>query len=103
MSSRNPGAMAQDWEPVVLHKARPKAQDLRHPKAVNQALRAWRSGPNDKKIRCRVEQEAWGDGPEREEAGRGSRAGGSGASTVRGKAGNTEGSDFEEDEPSRAG
>lgn len=39
MPSRNPGAMAQDWEPVVLHKARPKAQDLRDPKAVNQALR----------------------------------------------------------------
>ncbi|MCI46127.1 multiprotein-bridging factor 1c-like, partial [Trifolium medium] len=30
---------AQDWEPVVLHKSKPKAQDLRNPKAVNQALR----------------------------------------------------------------
>ncbi|KAL2555065.1 Multiprotein-bridging factor 1c [Forsythia ovata] len=39
MPSRNPGAMAQDWEPVVLHKARAKAHDLRDPKAVNQALR----------------------------------------------------------------
>ncbi|CAI9766048.1 unnamed protein product [Fraxinus pennsylvanica] len=39
MPNRNPGAVAQDWEPVVLHKARPKAQDLRDPKAVNQALR----------------------------------------------------------------
>jgi putative transcription factor len=33
------GAIAQDWEPVVLHKSKPKAQDLRNPKAVNQALR----------------------------------------------------------------
>ncbi|GLU09845.1 hypothetical protein SLE2022_266840 [Rubroshorea leprosula] len=39
MPSRYPGAMAQDWEPVVLHKSKSKAQDLRDPKAVNQALR----------------------------------------------------------------
>lgn len=32
--------MTQDWEPVVLHKSRPKAQDLRDPKVVNQALRS---------------------------------------------------------------
>nr|AZL19543.1 transcription factor MBF1 [Diospyros kaki] len=40
MPSRNPGAMTQDWEPVVLHKSRPKSQDLRDPKAVNRALRS---------------------------------------------------------------
>ncbi|GAB2289248.1 Multiprotein-bridging factor 1c [Dionaea muscipula] len=40
MPSRYPGAISQDWEPVVLHKSKPKQQDLRNPKAVNQALRA---------------------------------------------------------------
>ncbi|PON94530.1 Transcription regulator, DNA-binding [Trema orientale] len=40
MPSRYPGAITQDWEPVVLHKSKPKAQDLREPKAVNQALRS---------------------------------------------------------------
>lgn len=40
MPSRNPGAVTQDWEPVVIRKAKPKSQDLRDPKAVNQALRA---------------------------------------------------------------
>lgn len=40
MPTRTTGAMSQDWEPVVLHKSRPKAQVLRDPKAVNQALRA---------------------------------------------------------------
>ncbi|XAR53319.1 hypothetical protein NMG60_11021840 [Bertholletia excelsa] len=40
MPSRNPGTMSQDWEPVVLHKTRSKAQELRDPKAVNQALRS---------------------------------------------------------------
>lgn len=40
MPSRYPGALAQDWEPVVLHKAKPKAQTLRDPKAVNQAIRS---------------------------------------------------------------
>ncbi|XP_042481945.1 multiprotein-bridging factor 1c [Macadamia integrifolia] len=39
MPSRNPGVLSQDWEPVVLHKSKPKAQALRDPKAVNQALR----------------------------------------------------------------
>ncbi|KAK7314492.1 hypothetical protein VNO77_33017 [Canavalia gladiata] len=39
MPSRSTGAISQDWEPVVLHKSKPKAQDLRNPKAVNQALR----------------------------------------------------------------
>ncbi|TKY44656.1 Multiprotein-bridging factor 1c [Spatholobus suberectus] len=40
MPSRSTGAITQDWEPVVLHKSKPKAQDLRSPKAVNQALRS---------------------------------------------------------------
>ena len=40
MPSRFPGALSQDWEPVVLHKAKPKAQALRDPKAVNQAIRS---------------------------------------------------------------
>ncbi|KAF5482052.1 hypothetical protein F2P56_002651, partial [Juglans regia] len=40
MPSRYPGSITQDWEPVVLNKSRAKAQDLRNPKAVNQALRS---------------------------------------------------------------
>ncbi|KAF7813817.1 multiprotein-bridging factor 1c [Senna tora] len=40
MPTRSTGAIAQDWEPVVLYKSKPKAQDLRNPKAVNQALRS---------------------------------------------------------------
>ncbi|KAK4283726.1 hypothetical protein QN277_000648 [Acacia crassicarpa] len=40
MPSRSTGTITQDWEPVVLHKNRPKAQDLRNQKAVNQALRS---------------------------------------------------------------
>ncbi|THG09190.1 multiprotein-bridging factor 1c [Camellia sinensis] len=40
MPNRYPGTMAQDWEPVVLHKSKPKAHDLRDPKLVNQALRS---------------------------------------------------------------
>lgn len=40
MPSRSTGTITQDWEPVVLHKSKPKAQDLRNPKAVNQALRS---------------------------------------------------------------
>ncbi|KAM7276074.1 hypothetical protein ACFE04_017940 [Oxalis oulophora] len=40
MPSRGTGAIAQDWEPIVLHKSRPKAHDLRDQKAVNQALRS---------------------------------------------------------------
>ncbi|EXB37036.1 Multiprotein-bridging factor 1c [Morus notabilis] len=40
MPSRYPGAITQDWEPVVVHKSKPKAQALRDPKAVNQALRS---------------------------------------------------------------
>ncbi|KAK2645735.1 hypothetical protein Ddye_020930 [Dipteronia dyeriana] len=39
MPSRYPGSISQDWEPVVLHKSKAKAQQLRDPKAVNQALR----------------------------------------------------------------
>ncbi|KAA8523101.1 hypothetical protein F0562_009524 [Nyssa sinensis] len=40
MPSRYSGAITQDWEPVVLHKSKPKAQNLRDPKAVNHALRS---------------------------------------------------------------
>lgn len=40
MPSRYPGAITQEWEPVVLRKPRPKSQALRDPKAVNQALRS---------------------------------------------------------------
>lgn len=40
MPNRFPGALSQDWEPVVLHKSKPKAQELRDPKAVNKAIRS---------------------------------------------------------------
>ncbi|KAL6984818.1 Multiprotein-bridging factor 1c [Sarracenia purpurea var. burkii] len=40
MPNRFPGTITQDWDTVVLHKSKPKAQDLRDPKAVNQALRS---------------------------------------------------------------
>ncbi|KAK3436503.1 hypothetical protein EUGRSUZ_C01058 [Eucalyptus grandis] len=40
MLSRFPGAISQDWDTVVLHKSKPKSQDLRDPKAVNKALRS---------------------------------------------------------------
>ena len=40
MPNRFPGALSQDWEPAVLHKSKPKAQDLRDPKAVNKAIRS---------------------------------------------------------------
>lgn len=40
MLSRYPGAITQDWEPKVLRHSRPRGQDLRDPKAVNQALRS---------------------------------------------------------------
>ncbi|KAH7657353.1 putative transcription factor protein [Dioscorea alata] len=39
MPSRFAGSIAQDWEPVVLSKRKPKSGDLKDPKAVNQALR----------------------------------------------------------------
>ncbi|XP_016464008.1 multiprotein-bridging factor 1c [Nicotiana tabacum] len=39
MPVRPTGGMKQEWEPVVLHKPKMKAQDLRDPKIVNQALR----------------------------------------------------------------
>ncbi|KAL2321248.1 hypothetical protein Fmac_030217 [Flemingia macrophylla] len=39
MPNRSAGVIRQDWEPVVLHKAKPKAHELRDPKAVNAALR----------------------------------------------------------------
>ena len=34
------GPIRQDWEPVVLRRAKPKAADLKSTKAVNQALRS---------------------------------------------------------------
>ncbi|KAI4380417.1 hypothetical protein MLD38_006612 [Melastoma candidum] len=40
MPSRYPGAINQDWDAVVLRKSNPKSQELRGPKAVNQALRS---------------------------------------------------------------
>ncbi|OAY53731.1 multiprotein-bridging factor 1c [Manihot esculenta] len=40
MPSRSSGVISQDWEPVVLRKSKPKAQDLRDRKAVNQAFRS---------------------------------------------------------------
>nr|AAL32037.2 ethylene-responsive transciptional coactivator-like protein [Retama raetam] len=40
MPTRATGTITQDWETVVLHKSKPKAQDLRNPKAISQALRA---------------------------------------------------------------
>ncbi|KAL6221132.1 hypothetical protein ACLB2K_008884 [Fragaria x ananassa] len=40
MPNRSAGALTQDWEPVVIHKSRPKPQDLRKPKVVNHALRS---------------------------------------------------------------
>nr|DAD21027.1 TPA_asm: hypothetical protein HUJ06_022490 [Nelumbo nucifera] len=40
MPSRFPGALTQDWEPVVLHKSKPNALALRDPKVMNQALRS---------------------------------------------------------------
>ncbi|EEF48285.1 multiprotein-bridging factor 1c [Ricinus communis] len=40
MPSRSTGVISQDWDPVVLRKSKTKAQDLRDPKAVNQALRS---------------------------------------------------------------
>ncbi|KAB5514271.1 hypothetical protein DKX38_028177 [Salix brachista] len=40
MPNRSAGVIRQDWEPVVMHKTKPKSQDLRDPKAVNQALRS---------------------------------------------------------------
>ncbi|KAJ6435354.1 hypothetical protein OIU84_000529 [Salix udensis] len=40
MPNRSAGVIRQDWEPVVMHKTKPRSQDLRDPKAVNQALRS---------------------------------------------------------------
>jgi putative transcription factor len=34
------GNITQDWEPVVLRRAKPKAADLKSARAVNQALRS---------------------------------------------------------------
>ncbi|KAK4371299.1 hypothetical protein RND71_010774 [Anisodus tanguticus] len=39
MPMRPTGGVRQEWEPIVLHKPKVKAQDLRDTKAVNQALR----------------------------------------------------------------
>ncbi|KNA16812.1 hypothetical protein SOVF_085800 [Spinacia oleracea] len=49
MPTRPAGPISQDWEPVVLHKNRPKTQDLRDPKAVNQALRSGKAVETVKK------------------------------------------------------
>ncbi|KAM3212219.1 hypothetical protein ACQJBY_065348 [Aegilops geniculata] len=38
-TGRMSGNITQDWEPVVLRRAKPKAADLKSAKAVNQALR----------------------------------------------------------------
>ncbi|KAJ8459837.1 hypothetical protein OPV22_032763 [Ensete ventricosum] len=40
MPSRSAGNLTQDWEPVVLSRRKPRAVDLKDPKAVNQAIRA---------------------------------------------------------------
>ena len=39
-TGRLSGNITQDWEPVVLRRAKPKAADLKSTKAVNQALRS---------------------------------------------------------------
>ncbi|KAH0731937.1 hypothetical protein KY289_003125 [Solanum tuberosum] len=39
MPMRPTGGLKQDWDPIVLHKPKMKAQDLKDPKVVNQALR----------------------------------------------------------------
>ncbi|CAN4107012.1 unnamed protein product [Withania somnifera] len=39
MPMRPTGGLKQEWDPIVLQKPKTKAQDLRDPKAVNQALR----------------------------------------------------------------
>ncbi|WOL14126.1 hypothetical protein Cni_G22906 [Canna indica] len=39
MPTRSTGNFSQDWEPVVLTRRKPKAADLKDPKAVNQAIR----------------------------------------------------------------
>ncbi|KAM3338895.1 multiprotein-bridging factor 1c [Capsicum galapagoense] len=39
MPMRPAGGLKQEWEPIVLQKTKTKAQDLKNPKAVNQALR----------------------------------------------------------------
>ncbi|KAF9614081.1 hypothetical protein IFM89_015080 [Coptis chinensis] len=39
MPLRSVGPITQDWEPVVLHKRKPKPHILRDPKAVTQAHR----------------------------------------------------------------
>lgn len=38
MPMRPTGGFKQEWDPIVLQKPKTKAQDLRDPKAVNQAL-----------------------------------------------------------------
>ncbi|XP_006656198.1 multiprotein-bridging factor 1c [Oryza brachyantha] len=38
-TGRLSGNITQDWEPVVLRRAKPKAADLKSAKAVNQAMR----------------------------------------------------------------
>ncbi|KAK3034374.1 hypothetical protein RJ639_032272 [Escallonia herrerae] len=50
--------LAQDWEPVVLRKPKPKAQDLRDPKAVNKALRSGGQVQTVKKYEAGVNKRA---------------------------------------------
>ncbi|KAF5812655.1 putative transcription factor Lambda-DB family [Helianthus annuus] len=40
MPTRPAGPVSQDWEPVVLHKTKPKATVLRDSKSIHQAIRA---------------------------------------------------------------
>lgn len=40
MPTRPIGSFTQDWEPVTLHKSKPKSQILRDQKSVTQALRS---------------------------------------------------------------
>lgn len=58
MPMRPTGGLKQDWDPIVLHKPKMKAQDLKDPKVVNQALR---TSSNGEEIRRWIEQEG-GDG-----------------------------------------
>ncbi|KAL4182431.1 hypothetical protein AMTRI_Chr11g149980 [Amborella trichopoda] len=39
MPNRNPGVITQDWEPLIIHKTKKKASELKDSKAVNAAMR----------------------------------------------------------------
>ena len=60
MPTRSTGAITQDWDPIVLHRAKPKAQDLRNPKAINQALRSGAVGLTVKKFYAGSNRKAGG-------------------------------------------